>query len=167
MSGTGSSLSESGSSKKRKRAPTLYLIILFKLVKGTLLLLLALGVYKISDTNLPEQFRRTLEFLHLDPEKKFLSDLAVKIGGLSQSNVVWFARGTGLYSVFSLVEGSGLLLRVSWAGWLAIGESAFFIPIELYEIVERGFSWVILTILLLNLVIVWYLLQNRNRLFRH
>jgi len=37
---------------------------------------------------------------------------------------------TLVYSLFSLVEGIGLI-SVSWAGWLAIGESAFFIPIEI------------------------------------
>lgn len=158
---------QTGASPARKRAPALYLIILFKLGKGTLLLLLALGVYTLSDSNLPEQFRRMLEFLHLDPEKKFFSELASKLSAITPANVLWLARGTGLYSLFSLVEGTGLIFRVSWAGWLAIGESAFFIPIEVYEVMERGVSWVLVTILALNVAIVWYLLQNRQRLFRH
>ena len=35
-----------------------------------------------------------------------------------------------LFSLFPLVEGTGMLFRAGWAGWLAIGESAFFVPIE-------------------------------------
>ncbi len=150
----------------KKRAPTLYMIIAIKLAKGLLLLLLALGVYSLSDNNLPEEFRRLLGFLHLDPEKKFFTELTAKIGGISPSNVVWLARGTGLYSLFSLVEGSGLLFRVPWAGWLAIGESAFFVPIELYDLVHQ-FSWTVFIILGLNVLIVWYLSVNRHWLFRH
>ena len=46
------------------------------------------------------------------------------------------AIGSLLYSLFSLVEGVGLMFRVSWAGWLAIGESAFFIPIEILELIH-------------------------------
>lgn len=150
----------------KKRAPTLYLIIMIKLGKGLLLLLLAFGVYSLSDDNLPAEFRKLLELFHLDPEKKFFSDLADKLGGMTPANLLWLARGTVLYSLFSLVEGTGLIFRVSWAGWLAIGESAFFVPIELYDLVHR-FSKTVLVILALNVLIVWYLFQNRHRLFRH
>jgi len=156
----------SGTAFIKKRAPTLYIIIGIKLVKGSLLLLLALGVYGLSDNNLPAEFRQLLELLHLDPEKKFFADLTERIGEISHANLVWLAGGTLFYSLFSLVEGGGLICRVSWAGWMAIGESAFFIPIEMYELLH-GFSFAMLVILGLNVMIVWYLFQNRHRLFRH
>jgi len=150
----------------KKRAPMLYIIIAIKLVKGLLLLLLALGVYNLSDNDLPEEFRQLLQFLHLDPERKFFANLAGKIDDITPANMLWVAWGTFFYSLFSLVEGVGLIFRVSWAGWLAIGESAFFIPIEMYELMRR-FSWAVFIILGLNVMIVWYLFQNRHRLFRH
>ncbi len=152
--------------KVKKRAPTLYAIIAIKLTKGLLLLLLGAGVYSLHDNNLPEEFRQGLQFFHIDPEKAFFTELARKISTITPANVVWIARGTVLYSLFSLVEGTGLLFRISWAGWLAIGESAFFIPIEVYELMHR-YSLSILIILGLNILIVWYLFQNRARLFRH
>jgi uncharacterized membrane protein (DUF2068 family) len=150
----------------KKRAPTLYIIIAIKLAKGLLLLLLAAGVYRLHDDNLPQEFRDTLQFFHLDPEKKFFTELANKISEITPANVIWIARGTVLYSLFSLVEGIGLIFRVPWAGWLAIGESTFFIPIEVYELLRR-FSLSLVVILGLNVTIVWYLFQNRHRLFRH
>ena len=150
----------------KKRAPTLYAIIAIKLGKGLLLLLLGLGVYTLSDSNLPQQFREIVQFFHLDPEKKFFTILANKIAQITPANVIWVARGTVLYSLFSLVEGTGLIFRVPWAGWMAIGESMFFIPIEVYEVV-KAFSLSVLLILAINVVIVWYIFQNRHRLFRH
>lgn len=150
----------------KRRAPTLYVIIAIKLVKGLSLLLLGLGVYQLSDNNLPDEFRKLLELFHLDPEKKFFTDLAENIRGVTPGKMVWLARGTVFYSLFSLVEGVGLIFRVPWAGWLAIGESAFFVPIEFYELLHR-FSWTVFVILGLNVLIVWYLFQNRQRLFRH
>jgi uncharacterized membrane protein (DUF2068 family) len=150
----------------RKRAPTLYVIIAIKLLKGVLLLLLALGVYSLSDNNLPAQFRGLLQFLHIDPDKKFFSDLENKIALVTPAKVILVAGGAFFYSLFSLVEGVGLIFRVSWAGWLAIGESAFFVPIEIYELVHRP-SLAAFAILALNVFIVWYLFQNRHRLFRH
>jgi uncharacterized membrane protein (DUF2068 family) len=150
----------------KQRAPSLYAIIAIKLLKGVLLLLLGLGAYNLADDNLPDLFQRTLRWIHLDPEKQFFSDLALQIGRMTAAHVRWVAAGTLLYSVFSLVEAVGLLLRISWVGWLAIGESAFFIPIELFEL-NRQVSLSVAVILLINVWIVWYLYMNRQRLFHH
>ncbi len=159
----------------KKRAPTLYAIILIKLLKGLLFVTLAIVAYCLSDNDLPAEYRHLLQHLRLNPERKFWADLAVQIGHLTQANILWTAAGTLVYSLFSLVEGFGLMFRVSWAGWMAIGESVFFIPIEIWELVHRtagerphpGHTVTVLIILVINVVIVWYLLQNRHRLFRH
>jgi len=159
----------------KKPAPTLYAIIAVKLVKGSLFLALAIIAYTLSDNDLPAEFRNFLHHLRVNPERKFWADLARQIGNITEVNVLWAAAGTLVYSMFSLVEGVGLIFRVSWAGWMAIGESAFFIPIEIYELVHRnprdpgrtGHPVLILVILAINIWIVWYLAKNKGRLFRH
>jgi uncharacterized membrane protein (DUF2068 family) len=151
----------------KKRAPTLYAIIAMKLLKAALFIALATALYTLSDNDLPYEYRRLLHFLRLNPESRFFAELAVQVGKLTEVKVLWTAAGTLVYSLFSLVEGFGLLLRVNWAGWLAIGESAFFIPIEVYELVLHRFSLAVLGILVINVVIVCYLLRNRERLFKH
>lgn len=153
-------------SEVKQRAPTLYVIIAIKLLKGAAFVALAVAAYALSDNNLPAEYKQLLHWLRLNPERKFFSDLAAQVGQLTEARVLWVAAGTLVYSLFSLVEGVGLIFRISWAGWLAIGESAFFIPIELYEL-EHSFSVTVLVILAINIVIVWYLFQNRERLFRH
>jgi uncharacterized membrane protein (DUF2068 family) len=160
---------------KKKKAPTLYAIIIIKLLKGSLFLALAIMAYTLSDNDLPAEYKNFLVHLRFNPERKFWADLARQVGTLTEANVLWAAAGTLVYSMFSLVEGIGLLFRVSWAGWMTIGESAFFIPIEVYELVHMrpatairpGHPYVVFTILVLNVLIVWYLFQNRSRLFRH
>jgi len=159
----------------KKRAPTLYAIIAIKLLKGLLFVTLAIVAYTLSDNDLPSEYKNLLQHLRFNPERKFWADLAVQIGQLTEAKVLWAAAGTLVYSLFSLVEGVGLMFRVSWAGWMAIGESAFFIPIEIYELVHRtvpdrprpGHTATVLVILGLNILIVWYLFANRQRLFRH
>src|SRR5436309_1931970 len=150
----------------KKRAPTLYAIIGIKLLKGLLFVGLAIVAYTLSDNDLPAEYRHLLQVLRLNPERRFFTDLAVQIGKITEANVLWVAAGTLMYSLFSLVEGIGLMFRVSWACWMAIGESAFFIPIEVYELVRKP-SQMVLVILIINIVIVWYLSKNRHRLFRH
>ncbi|MDB6123842.1 MAG: hypothetical protein JWQ71_2835 [Pedosphaera sp.] len=149
-----------------KRAPALYAIITFKLLKGLTFLALAIMAYTLSDNDLPTEYRHLLHWLRFNPEKKFWSELAVQVGKITETNVLWVAIGTLVYSLFSLVEGVGLMFRASWAGWLALGESAFFIPIEIFELVHRP-SGPVLIILVLNILIVWYLFANRHRLYRH
>ena len=159
----------------KKRAPTLYAIIAIKLLKGLLFVTLAIVAYTLSDNDLPSEYKNLLQHLRFNPERRFWADLAVQIGQLTEAKVLWAAAGTLVYSLFSLVEGVGLMFRVSWAGWMAIGESAFFIPIEIYELVHRtvpdrprpGHTATVLVILGLNILIVWYLFANRQRLFRH
>jgi uncharacterized membrane protein (DUF2068 family) len=159
----------------KKRAPTLYAIIVLKLLKGLLFVSVTIVAYTLSDNDLPAEYRDLLHHLRFNPERKFWADLAVQVGQLTERKVLWTAAGTLFYSMFSLVEGIGLIFRVSWAGWLAIGESAFFIPIEIWELVRLtapepgrpGHPVMVTIILVINIVIVWYLLQNRHRLFRH
>ena len=166
---------DTASEQVKKRAPTLYVIIAIKLLKGVSFVMLAIVMYTLSDNDLPMEYRNLLTHMRLNPERRFWADLAVQIGQLSEANVLWAAAGTLVYSLFAWVEGIGLMFRVSWAGWLAIGESVFFIPIEILDLVHQtapdrprpGHTVTVLIILGLNILIVWYLLQNRHRLFRH
>jgi uncharacterized membrane protein (DUF2068 family) len=153
----------------RKRAPTLYGIIVIKLLKGALFVALAVAAYTISDNDLPAEYKQLLHLLRLNPERKFFTDLATQVGKLTEASILWVAAGTLLYSLFSLVEGFGLMFRANWACWMAIGESAFFIPIEVYELVKpaRKPSLMVFVILVINVVIVWYLARNRHRLSHH
>jgi len=64
------------------------------------------------------------------------------------------------------LQAVGLWLRVGWVVWLVIGESAFFVPVEIFGLVSRP-SWLRLAVLVINVIIVWYLFVNRARLIRH
>jgi uncharacterized membrane protein (DUF2068 family) len=159
----------------KRRAPTLYIIIAIKLLKGALFVALAVTIYNLSDNDLPAELRHVLQALRFNPESRFWTDLAKQVGQISEKNVVYAAAGIFVYSLFSLIEGTGLLFRVSWAGWMAIGESAFFIPIEIFELVRhretdaphQGHPLVVVTILAINIFIVVYLYRNRGWLFKH
>ena len=149
----------------KKRAPTLYFIIGFKLFWGVLFLLVAICAYAYSDNDLPAEFQRFLDFWRVHPDNKFWSAVAARVGQLTETKMLIAAAGTLAYGLLLAVEGVGLIFRLSWAGWLAIGQSAFFIPLEVYDLVER-FSWSVAVVLVINVIIVWYLIENRQRLFR-
>ncbi|HTY87043.1 MAG TPA: DUF2127 domain-containing protein [Candidatus Acidoferrum sp.] len=166
----------------RKRAPTLYFIAAIKLVKGVALLLLALGVFSLANRDLSDVFDQFLRWVHLDPERSFFQGIGDWLDTISPASVRRAAIGTSLCGLFLIVLGLGLACRARWAIWLAIGESAFFIPVEVFELVRHHatpapdrprpelFSHPqlgLFIVLILNVAIVWYLYQNRERLFRH
>jgi uncharacterized membrane protein (DUF2068 family) len=179
MSEAGKNLAIVAPAPRKKRAPTLYVIIVIKLVKGVVALLLALGAFSLTDNNLPEEFRKLLDFLHIDPEKRFFLDMAQRVGEITPTNLEWVATGSIIYGLFMLLQATGLILRVSWIVWLVIAESAFFIPIEIFELVRHHapnpenhplFSHPkigIGIVLAINVAIVWYLFRNRERIIRH
>jgi len=159
----------------KKRAPTLYAIILFKLVKGILFFAFGVVLYFQASHDLPSEWEDLLkqpfvehvfERLRIHPENKFFQHLAEQIDNVTEAQVHFWAVGTMLFSLFPLVEGIGLLYRAFWAGWLTIGESAFFVPIEMYELAKK-FSPYMLVVMAVNIVIVWYLYVNREALFYH
>jgi uncharacterized membrane protein (DUF2068 family) len=166
--------------EKPKKAPTLYFIVGIKALKGIAALLLALGAYSLTDNNLPDEFRRLLEFLHVDPEKRFFADLSDRVGEITTSNLHWVTFGATVYGLFMLLQAVGLALRLSWVVWLVIAESAFFVPIEVFELIRRRtpnpenhphfFAHPkigVAIVLAINVAIVWYLFKNRARLIRH
>jgi uncharacterized membrane protein (DUF2068 family) len=153
-----------------QRAPTLYAIIAIKLFKGWFCICLAVALYAFSNNDLDADYMRLIDrlehapFIHLNPEKRFWVEMSAKVDNLTEPEMLHAAIGTFIYSLFALVEGGGLMFRIKWIGWMSIGESAFFVPIEVFELLHR-FTWAVLVIMLLNIFMVWYLYQNRERLF--
>ena len=153
-------------SSSSQRAPTLYGIIAFKLIRGALLLMLAMQAYKLVGEELRPHFEAAVVGLKLDPETEFFDRLGDRIDAITPVNVGWAATGALLYGVLSLAEGVGLALRTRWAGLLVVAESGFFVPLETYAMIKNP-SATILVVLILNVAILVYLHRNRKRLFRH
>ena len=149
-----------------QRAPTLYGIVGFKLIRGVLLLMLAMQVYALVGEDLRPHFEEAVTRLKMDPETEFFDRLGDRIDAITPVNVGWAATGALLYGLLSLSEGVGLALRVRWAGLLVVAESGFFVPLETYGLITNP-SPTIAAVLIVNVAILAYLHRNRERLFRH
>ncbi|MFT3692727.1 MAG: DUF2127 domain-containing protein [Kofleriaceae bacterium] len=70
--------------------------------------------------------------------------------------------GTGLlvYAALFTTEGVGLLYRRIWAEWLTIVITCSFIPLEIYEVIEKG-SVAKAIVLVVNILIAIYLILRR------
>ena len=59
---------------RKRRAPTLYVIIAIKLLKGVSFLTVAILAYALSDNDLPVEYRQWLHYFHLNPERRFWAE---------------------------------------------------------------------------------------------
>ncbi len=76
------------------RVVGLYVIVVFKILKGSLLLALALGVYSLLGGDLSQNFDRLLRVVRIDPEKQFFEDLAAQLVLVAPATLGWVATGT-------------------------------------------------------------------------
>lgn len=145
-------------------AAALYGLLVIKLTKGLLLLTLAVGIFSLRDRDLPRELAALLRLLHQDPEHAFWAALAARLEALTPANLRFLASGTLLYALLLFAEGLGLLCGCGWAVWLALGETAFFIPLEVADLLHR-FHWGIASLLVANVLIVAWLVRYRHRWF--
>jgi uncharacterized membrane protein (DUF2068 family) len=145
--------------KSSQRAPTLYAIIAFKFVKGLALVLVGLAFFLVQEGDLRSQIGETLRLANVG---QAAAEEWLKM--INAGNLSWLTIGSVMYGLFSWLEGLGLFLRATWAAWAAIGESAAFVPVEMWQL-GRAFSITVFVILLLNIGVVWYLYHYRRRLF--
>jgi uncharacterized membrane protein (DUF2068 family) len=141
-------------------------------IRGVLLVLLAYGVYafdgarnalrQVFDTYLP-LLRPVADRLGVDLASAMPVRLIEKALDAEHSTLLMVSAGVLAYGVLELVEAVGLWLMRRWGEYVAVVGTGVFIPLEVYEIVERV-TWLRLVALLLNLFAVVYILWTK-RLF--
>lgn len=139
-----------------------WLIAAFKLLKGLLLLALAVGALTMIHKNVAGVVGQWIRELRFDPDDRHLRRLFVKLSFLDQRKLEELSAGTFLYAGLFLTEGGGLFMRKRWAEYLTIIITSSFIPLEIYEMVE-SFSLTKTVVIIVNLAAVLYLLLKLRR----
>lgn len=124
-----------------------------QLIKGLLLVALALGLLSFLHRDVDEIVGVWMSKLGFNIEKgrcaAFLEMLnLVTDKQLFQMSLVAFA-----FAGVLVTQGTGLLLRREWAKYLTLVATSMLIPFEVLEL-AKGFGWVKLTVLLINVAIV-------------
>jgi uncharacterized membrane protein (DUF2068 family) len=134
----------------------------YKLFKGLLALIGGLLVLRLMHRDLPAVATHWLSRLSIDPNSRFGLFVLRKVLALHAQRLHWAAMILFGYTVIAGVEGVGLIMRRAWAEWLTVVTTAAMIPLEVVEFAHR-FTWVRLTILLLNIGVVVYLVWRIRR----
>jgi len=154
-----------GASKSERGDTAILLIAAFKLLKGLLLLAVAVGALALIDENVGKLASDWIAALRVDPKNRFIHAVFVKLTRVDNTRLEEISAGSFFYAALLSTEGVGLFLRKPWAEYLTIVATASFIPLEIYELLEE-FSKTKLLVLLINAAVVVYLILrvlNRRR----
>ena len=131
--------------------------------------LVLVGLYVLAHlrTGLEGVASTMIEELNLQSGSSLLQhwvyQLVLKFVGISQSSLLALSIGSILYGVIEGSESAGLILRRRWAEYLVVLATAFFIPVEVYELVIHATPVKAVTFAV-NIIVVIYLVRKK-RLF--
>ncbi len=147
---------------RERSTRTIRLIGVFKLVKATLLVLLAFGVLRAVHGDVADTIHELARVLRVDPHGEMMTGLLAKVSGVPSDRLRLLGIGTLVYAALFATEGVGLVLAKVWAEWLAVVSTAGFIPLEILSLVRHP-GWTHVLVLVVNVLIVAYLLAERLR----
>jgi uncharacterized membrane protein (DUF2068 family) len=135
----------------------LRLIIIWKCIKASLLVAIAVAAFVFRDRDLHHAGVDLVEWLGIDPASPRVEHLLAKLTGLTPMRI---GAGACVYSAVLFVEAWGLHRRRVWAEWLTVIVTSSLIPFEVYYIATDASLGKVLA-LIANIAIVMYLLRHR------
>ena len=147
----------------RKHGRGLLVIAVFKILKGLLLMAVALGALHFLHKDVAAEVAHWADLLRVDPHSHYLHWILGKLANVDEKRLRELSVGTFFYSALFLCEGVGLAFRKRWAEYLTIISTASLMPIEVLEIYKRP-SAARVVVLLVNLAVVAYLVSELRRM---
>jgi uncharacterized membrane protein (DUF2068 family) len=150
----------------------LRLLALERGIRGVLLVALAYGIYRFegAQDSLQRVFTEYLPLLKpvadrlgIDLQTTGPVRLVQKALTTDPHTLTLVSLGVLAYGALELLEAVGLWLMKRWGEYVAVVGTAVFIPLEVYELLERV-TWLRVTAFALNLFAVVYILWTK-RLF--
>jgi len=148
--------------KQSSRDNIVWLIGLFKLAKGALLFVLAIGLLKLINKDIAEVAERWINLVRVDPDNRYVNAALMKLYSWDETKLKEIGAGIFVYAGVFSTEGIGLLLHTRWAPLLTIIVTASFSPFEIYEVAKEP-GLIKSGAIALNVAIVWYLIAKRRR----
>jgi uncharacterized membrane protein (DUF2068 family) len=148
--------------KSKSHSRGLMLIAAFKLLKGFVLLAVAIGALRLLHRDLAGVVDHWVNAFRVDPHNRYLHWLLAKLPMVDDRKLKELSVGTFIYSAVFLTEGIGLALHKRWAEYFTIITTSSFLPLEVYEIIQhatiaKGVA------LLINIAVVIYLVRELRR----
>ena len=141
---------------------TLLAIAIFKWCNAVALIAVAFGLLKLLHRDVGDVAENFLQSLRIDPDNEFLGALLARLSLIDDPKIQAATAVSFGYSVLFAVEGTGLYFEQRWAEYLTIVATAGFLPLEVYELIQKV-NLLKITLLVVNLLIIGILVINIRR----
>lgn len=108
-----------------------------KLVSGVIAVIAGMGAFHFLTHEPGPKLERAASHLGLDPQNHLIHTLISTITGIDRTHLRALEAGTFFYAFLHLLEGIGLILEKTWAGYLVVIATSTLVPFEIYEIARR------------------------------
>ena len=144
---------------KKSKSGLIRLIAVFKLLKASVLIVVGVGILKLTHNNVAGVLDHWIAKLGLDPGNRFVDEALRKVTNLPPKRIKELGLGSFVYAALFLTEGIGLWLLKRWAEWFTVVITGSLVPFEIYEIYRHPTIAKVL-VLMINLAVVGYLLYR-------
>lgn len=134
------------------------IIALFEAIKGGLVLFAGCGLLTLLHKNVKELATELLGHFHLNPSHRYPRIFIDAASEITDKRLWFFAAFALVYAAFRLVEAYGLWRERTWAEWVALVSGGIYLPIEIYEVLQK-FTWIRVSVLIANLAVVVFMAQ--------
>lgn len=135
-------------------------VAFFEALKGTLVLVAGFGLLSLVHRDLEDLAERVVRHSHLNPASHYPRIFIEAAANTTDARLRTLAAMAFAYSTVRFVEAYGLWKMRVWAEWFAIISGCLYLPVELYELIERA-TLIRAGVLVVNALIVAYLLYVR------
>ncbi|MGE5240530.1 MAG: DUF2127 domain-containing protein [Bacteroidota bacterium] len=146
----------------RGSAGGLRTIAAFEATKGALVLAVGLGLLSFVHYSAQHFGEEIVRRFHLNLAHHYPRIFIDAITHVEDAHLRLLAAAALLYAALRFVEAYGLWRMRAWAEWLAIISGGVYLPVELYELIEKA-TVVKASVFIVNAGIVAYLIYVRRR----
>jgi uncharacterized membrane protein (DUF2068 family) len=158
--------------KELRSAFILRLLAVERWIRGVIIILLGVGVLRLESTQVSLQrlfdddlksLKPFFDQIHFNVSDSATIHSIEKLLHAKHSTLNLIAVALFFYGALQILEGIGLWSLKRWGEYVAVVGTTLFIPLEVYELVEK-ITWLRITALVVNVAAVLYLLLSK-RLF--
>jgi uncharacterized membrane protein (DUF2068 family) len=137
-------------------------IAVFKLIKATLLVVVAVGAQRLLHRDIQATIIHWARAVRVDPDDHILQRIMERVARINPHQIKAISLGLFLYAGLFATEGVGLLLKRRWAEYMTVISTALLLPLEILEVIRHPHLGRVV-VLIANVVIVIYLVVQLRR----
>lgn len=133
-----------------------------KLLSGLIAIVAGLSALRFLAHQPGPKLERAFTHLGIDTQNHLIHAVIAGLTGLSQTRLRALQAGTFFYAILHSLEGIGLILEKTWAGYLVVIATSTLVPFEIYEIASKPTA-LRFSLFFLNVGLVIYLIVTLRK----